>query len=249
MEAVLHQEVMAEIMDDNMETVLRTRREVVEDSLKSRLEDTVKNRVEDTVKVPGFGFLDRQLWAGLEPLRRVSGGNLTDEEVCGKLADSWLEERFNSQEGLQEVQESCWPQWEGVVCVPSSRVGHQAVLPCIAHYNGKNGPEFYDTSYNITKNCLATKDPGGLGGSWENYTNYSQGACVPAASDPHSPLLLPPGNILDLDSLLPHIEVGVHAIGLDECRRRSERCVVNHLLHSSTPFKILPALHLLLDVC
>ena len=35
-------------------------------------------------------------------------------------------------------------------------------------------------------------------------------------------------------------EVGVHAIGLDECRRRSERCVVNHLLHSSTPFKILP---------
>ena len=22
----------------------------------------------------------------------------------------------------------------------------QAVLPCIAHYNGKNGPEFYDTS-------------------------------------------------------------------------------------------------------
>ena len=28
---------------------------------------------------------------------------------------------------------------------------------------------------------------------------------MPAASDPHSPLLLPPGNILDLDSLLPHI--------------------------------------------
>ena len=80
MEAVLHKEVMAEIMDDNMGTVLRTRREVVEDSLKSRLEDSlksrledsVKNRVEDTVKVPGFGFLDRQLWAGLEPLRRVS---------------------------------------------------------------------------------------------------------------------------------------------------------------------------------
>ena len=72
MEAVLHKEVMAEIMDDNMGTVLRTRREVVEDSLKSRLEDEVKNRVEDTVKVPGFGFLDRQLWAGLEPLRRVS---------------------------------------------------------------------------------------------------------------------------------------------------------------------------------
>ena len=64
--------MMAEIMDDNMGNVLRTRRDVVEDSLKSRLEDTVKNRVEDTVKVPGFGFLDRQLWAGLEPLRRVS---------------------------------------------------------------------------------------------------------------------------------------------------------------------------------
>ena len=72
MEAVLHKEVMAEIMDDNMGTVLRTRRDVVEVSLKNRLEDSVKNRVEDTVKVPGFGFLDRQLWAGLEPLRRVS---------------------------------------------------------------------------------------------------------------------------------------------------------------------------------
>ena len=28
---------------------------------------------------------------------------------------------------------------------------------------------------------------------------------MPAAPDPHSPLLLPPGNLLDLDSLLPHI--------------------------------------------
>ena len=28
---------------------------------------------------------------------------------------------------------------------------------------------------------------------------------MPAASDPHSPLLLPPSNLLDLDSLLPHI--------------------------------------------
>ena len=116
---------------------------------------------------------------------QVSGGNLTDEEVCGKLADSWLEERFNSQEGLQvkrswlwggtskillplrkicdqswacgptpppppllfrlcfpshfphyhfsqEVQESCWPQWEGVVCVPSSRVGHQVFVNSLA---------------------------------------------------------------------------------------------------------------------
>jgi len=135
-----------------------------------------RETVEDTVKVPGFGFLDRELWAGLEPLRRVSGGNLSDEEVCGKITESWLEERLASQEGLQEVQESCWPQWEGVVCVPSSRVGHQAVLPCMADYDGKNGHEFYDTSYNITKNCLATTDsgPDSLGGSWENYTNYSQ---------------------------------------------------------------------------
>ena len=31
-----------------------------------------RETVEDTVKVPGFGFLDRELWAGLEPLRRVS---------------------------------------------------------------------------------------------------------------------------------------------------------------------------------
>ena len=31
-----------------------------------------RETVEDTIKVPGFGFLDRELWAGLEPLRRVS---------------------------------------------------------------------------------------------------------------------------------------------------------------------------------
>ena len=43
-----------------------------------------------------------------------------------------------------------------------------------------------------------------------------------------------------LNMMIVFAEVGVHAIGLDECRRRSERCVVNHLLHSSTPFKILP---------
>ena len=28
---------------------------------------------------------------------------------------------------------------------------------------------------------------------------------MPAASDPHSSLLLPPSNLLDLDTLLPHI--------------------------------------------
>ena len=35
-------------------------------------------------------------------------------------------------------------------------------------------------------------------------------------------------------------EVGVHAVGLDKCRRRSEHGVVNHLLHSSHSSKILP---------
>ena len=43
-----------------------------------------------------------------------------------------------------------------------------------------------------------------------------------------------------LNMMIVFAEVGVHAIGLDECRRRSECGVVNHLLHSSTPFKILP---------
>ena len=32
---------------------------------------------------------------------QVSGGNLSDEEVCGKITDHWLEERLASQEGLQ----------------------------------------------------------------------------------------------------------------------------------------------------
>ena len=34
-------------------------------------------------------------------LPQVSGGNLTDEEVCGKLAESWMQERLNSNEGFQ----------------------------------------------------------------------------------------------------------------------------------------------------
>ena len=46
-----------------VETVGRVRREMVEDTTVVKV---------DTVKVPGFGFLDRELWAGLEPLRRVS---------------------------------------------------------------------------------------------------------------------------------------------------------------------------------
>ena len=47
-------------MEDTMGTVWRTRRETTE----------------DTVKVPGFGFLDRELWAGLEPLRRVRASTM-----------------------------------------------------------------------------------------------------------------------------------------------------------------------------
>ena len=45
--------------------------------------------------------------------------------------------------------------------------------------------------------------------------NTLQGASVPAASDPHSPLLLPTSNLLDLDTLLPHI--GQCLGGDDDC--------------------------------
>ena len=38
---------------------------------------------------------------------------------------------------------------------------------------------------------------------------------MPAASDPHSPLLFPPSNLLDLDTLLPHI---------GQCLRGDDRC-------------------------
>ena len=38
---------------------------------------------------------------------------------------------------------------------------------------------------------------------------------MPAASDPHSSLLLPPSNFLDLDTLLPHI--GQCLRGDDDC--------------------------------
>ena len=38
---------------------------------------------------------------------------------------------------------------------------------------------------------------------------------MPAASDPHSSLLLPPSNFLDLDTLLPHI--GQCLGGDDDC--------------------------------
>ena len=38
---------------------------------------------------------------------------------------------------------------------------------------------------------------------------------MPAASDPHSPLLFPTSNLLDLDTLLPHI--GQCLCGDDHC--------------------------------
>ena len=38
---------------------------------------------------------------------------------------------------------------------------------------------------------------------------------MPAASDPHSPLLFPTSNLLDLDTLLPHI--GQCLRGDDDC--------------------------------
>ena len=40
------------------------------------------------------------------------------------------------------------------------------------------------------------------------------------------------GGYFDAEDIV-FAEVGVHAIGLDKCRRRSEHGVVNHLLHSS----------------
>merc|ERR1719483_243131 len=67
------------------------------------------------------------------------------------------------REGLEEMQDECRPQWDGVTaCVPSTIVNHMAILPCIEHYDG----QYYDTKYNITKACLDN-------GTWDNYTNYT----------------------------------------------------------------------------
>ena len=45
----------------------------MEDTMGDTLGRMRRDTVEDTVKVPGFGFeIPRELWAGLEPLRRVS---------------------------------------------------------------------------------------------------------------------------------------------------------------------------------
>ena len=65
--------------------------------------------------------------------------------------------------------------------------------------------------------------------------NTLQGASVPAASDPHSPLLLPPGNILDLDSLLPHIGQCLRGDGDDgdeeETKSKSEKYKKNPCIY------------------
>ena len=45
--------------------------DTMEDTMMGTVWRTRRETTEDTVKVPGFGFLDRELWAGLEPLRRV----------------------------------------------------------------------------------------------------------------------------------------------------------------------------------
>ena len=58
---------------------------------------------------------------------------------------------------------------------------------------------------------------------------------MPAASDPHSPLLLPPGNILDLDSLLPHIGQCLRGDGDDgdeeETKSKSEKYKKNPCIY------------------
>ena len=46
-------------------------RDTMEDTMMGTVWRTRRETTEDTVKVPGFGFLDRELWADLEPLRRV----------------------------------------------------------------------------------------------------------------------------------------------------------------------------------
>ena len=58
---------------------------------------------------------------------------------------------------------------------------------------------------------------------------------MPAASDPHSPLLLPPSNLLDLDSLLPHIGQCLRGDGDDgdeeETKSKSEKYKKNPCIY------------------
>merc|ERR1719334_1330297 len=69
---------------------------------------------------------------------------------------------MDREEGKEPVSK-CPPQWDGAAaCIPSTPTNQLAVLPCIEEYDG----QFYDTKYNITKECLAD-------GSWNNYTNYT----------------------------------------------------------------------------
>ena len=50
--------------------------DTMEDTMMGTVWRTRRETTEDTVKVPGFGFLDRELWAGLEPLRRVRASRM-----------------------------------------------------------------------------------------------------------------------------------------------------------------------------
>ena len=58
---------------------------------------------------------------------------------------------------------------------------------------------------------------------------------MPAAPDPHSPLLLPPSNLLDLDSLLPHIGQCLRGDGDDgdeeETKSKSEKYKKNPCIY------------------
>ena len=95
------------------------------------------------------------MWSIFSPMRRVEGGNHSDEEVCSMLGIYWGMER----EGLEDGEVECPPQWvsafvisiifylilpfkDGVTaCVPSSPVNSLAILPCMEGYNG----QLYDT--------------------------------------------------------------------------------------------------------
>ena len=60
------------------------------------------------LKLPGFGFYpDTSIWSIFSPMRRVEGGNHSDEEVCDMLGIYWQMER----EGVEQVEVECPPHW------------------------------------------------------------------------------------------------------------------------------------------
>ena len=59
------------------------------------------------IAISGFGFYPSSLWDVFGPMRRVEGGNHSDEEVCGMLGIYWEMER----EGVEQVEVECRPQW------------------------------------------------------------------------------------------------------------------------------------------